>query len=102
MIYSHFKKHIAKVYALTLTGVILSTLAYVGTHYGRGNNGENNGENNGQQNGHYKWDVPTVPDKGPGIVLLATTFGAVLLFSRRQFALTKEIAREGSSLSGQK
>jgi hypothetical protein len=52
--------------------LILPVLAYAG---GGGNSQGGGGNNNSQGN--------SVPDGGPGIVLLATTIGAVLLFSTR-------------------
>ena len=79
------KNNIRKVCALVAVSLILPALAYAGTDNGNGNGGQNNGN----QNGHNKGDVPTVPDGGPGIVLLATTFGAVLLFSWRQSSRSK-------------
>jgi hypothetical protein len=71
-----------KVCALLAATLILPALAYAGTDNGNGNGGQNNGN----QNRHNKGDVPTLPDGGPGFALLATTFGAVLLYSWRQFS----------------
>jgi hypothetical protein len=85
MLYPQFHKRISKVCALLLATALLPVLAYAGTDNGNGNGGQNNGN----QNGHNKGDVPTVPDGGPGIVLMITAFGAVLLFGAIQRSRTK-------------
>ena len=69
---------IRKVCALVAASLILPALAYAGTDNGKGNNGQNNGN----QNGHDK--VPVVPETNAALVLVPF-FGAVLLFSARQF-----------------
>jgi hypothetical protein len=79
MYLKNLKTHngIRKVCALVAATLILPALTYAGTDNGKGNNGENNGK----QNGHDK--IHSVPEGGPGIVLLITTVGAILLFSAR-------------------
>jgi hypothetical protein len=69
---------IGKVCALIAATLIFPILAHAGTDNGNGNGGQNNGN----QNGHNK--VATVPDAGPGIVLLAATIGTIFVFSTRQ------------------
>ena len=74
---------IRKVCALVAATLILPALTYAGTDNGKGNNGQNNGN----QNGHDK--IHSVPEGGPGIVLLITTVGAILLFSARRSSRAK-------------
>jgi len=62
-------------------------LAYAGTDNGKGNNGQNNGNQYGHDN------IPVVPEANAGWVL-APFFGAVLLFSCRQFS--RAMAQKGS------
>jgi len=64
-----------KVGALVAASVLLPILAFAGTDNGNGNGGQNNGK----QNGH----ISTVPDNGPGILLIAATIGGIMLFSAR-------------------
>jgi len=76
--YLQFSSRIGKVCALIAAALIFPVLAHAGTDHGNGNGGQNNGN----QNGHNK--AATVPDTGPGIVLLAAPVGTVLLFSLRR------------------
>jgi hypothetical protein len=70
-----------KICALVAVASILPALAYAG---GGGNNqGGNNQGGNNQGN--------SVPDGGPGIVLIATTVGAILVLSARQSSRKKQI-----------
>ena len=85
MMFPRFLSRISKVCALVAATAILPVLAYAGTDNGQGNGGQNNGN----QNGHNKGGVPSVPDGGPGIALLATTIGAVLLYSWRPLSRAK-------------
>ena len=71
MLIPRFHNRIGKVCALVATALILPALAYAG-----GNNNDQGG-------------VHTVPEGGPGIVLLITTFGAILLFSARRSSRAK-------------
>jgi hypothetical protein len=79
MIYSRSRNRVRLVCALLATTVI-PVLAFAGIDNGKGNNGQNNGK----QNGHNK--ICSVPEGGPGIVVLVAAIGAVLLFSSRQFS----------------
>jgi hypothetical protein len=64
-------KSIGKVCALVAASLILPVLAYAG-------DGNDQGQNDNSQGTH------SVPDGGPGIVLLTTAIGAVLLFGATQ------------------
>jgi hypothetical protein len=85
----HLQKNVRKVCALVAASLILPALAHAGTDNGNGNGGQNNGNQNGKNK------IETVPDGGPGIVLLTATIGAVLLFSARR-RLRAEANRVGS------
>ena len=74
MLFPRFHNRIGKVCALVAAALILPALAYAG-----GNN----------QGGNNQGGVHTVPEGGPGIVLLITTFGAILLFSARRASRAK-------------
>jgi len=50
-----------------------------GYDHGHGDGGQNGGNHSGQDHGK----ISTVPDNGPGVVILAASIGAVLLFSAR-------------------
>ena len=85
--YLRFHNRIGKVCALVAATLVLPVLAYAaGTDNGNGNGGQNNGN----QNGHNKGDPPVVstPEANAGWVLVPF-FGAVLLFSWRQFSRSK-------------
>lgn len=76
--------HIRKVYGLVAATLIVPAivaLAYSGTDNGKSNDGQNDGQQKGR--------IETVPDGGPGIALMITTFGAILLFSVRQSSRKK-------------
>jgi len=89
---------ISKVCAVLGATLILSVLAYADRDDGKGNKGDN--DDRWSQRDEHGWrdhdadrdrdrQILSVPDGRPGIVLLATTFGAVLLFSWRQFSRSK-------------
>ena len=88
MLFPRFHNRIGKVCALVAAALILPALAYAG-----GNNndqgGNNQGGNNQGGNNNDQGGVHTVPEGGPGIVLLITTFGAILLFSARRASRAK-------------
>jgi hypothetical protein len=71
--------NIGKVFALLAAALALPLVAYLGSQNGNGNSGHNNNENH---ESHGK--IPSVPDNGPGIALLAASIGAVLVLSARQ------------------
>ena len=71
-----FSSRVGKVCALVAAALVLPVLAYAGQ------GGNNQGGNS--QGGNGQGGIPTVPDAGPGIVLLAATVGTVLLFAARQ------------------
>jgi len=81
MLTSRFQKRIGKVCALVAATLILPVLAHAD---GNNQGGNNQGQNNNNQGGTY-----TVPEGGPGIVLVITTFGAILLFSLRRSSRAK-------------
>ena len=62
------QKHL-RVFALVAATLILPALAYAGNQDGN------------SQGGNQRY---TVPEGGPGIVLLTATIGAILLFSARR------------------
>ena len=77
-----YPKSIRKVCALVAATLIVASLAFAATDNGKGNDGQNNGK----QNGHDH--VPVVPEANTAWVLIPF-FGAVLLFSWRQFSRSK-------------
>jgi hypothetical protein len=79
----HHKIHgISKVCALVAATLIIPALAYAGTDNGKGNDGQNNGKQNGRDK------IPVVPEANTAWVLVPF-FGAVLLYSCRQFSRAK-------------
>ena len=70
-------KSVGKMCALVATSLILPVLAYADRDDHRGNDNDHRGNNNIHK-------VHSVPDGGPGIVLLTTAIGAVLLFGATQ------------------
>ena len=74
MTYPTFYKRIFKVGALVLASALLPVLAYADHDNGKDNKGDKGDKGGGK-------DIrPTVPDGGPGIVLMTTVIGTVLLF----------------------
>jgi hypothetical protein len=71
-----------KICALAAATLILPALAYAGMDNGNGNYGQNNGNQYGRDNGSPP--VPVVPEANSAWVLIPF-FGAVLLYSWRQF-----------------
>jgi hypothetical protein len=82
MNYSRLQNRLRLACVLLATTLFLPVLAYAGTDNGKGNDGQNNGN----QNGHN--EIPVVPEANAGWVLIPF-FGAVLLFSWRQFSRPK-------------
>ena len=76
MIHSRFLRSLCKICALVAVTLVLPALAYAGNDRDKGDKGDK-GDHNGR--GH----IQTVPEGGPGIVVLTATFGAILLFSAR-------------------
>src|SRR5260370_3494294 len=74
MDYPRLQNRVRKICALVAATLILPALAYADHDSGKGNKGDKD------QNKH----IPSVPEGGPGIVLLVATIGAVVLFSSRQ------------------
>jgi len=72
------QKHL-RVFALVAATLILPALAYAGNQDGNSQGGGNQDGNS--QGGNQRY---TVPEGGPGIVLLTATIGAILLFSARR------------------
>ena len=64
-----YYKRTAKLCALAAATLILPGLAFADNNQGNQNQGNN---------------IPSVPDGGPGIVLLTTALGSVLLFGAIQ------------------
>jgi hypothetical protein len=80
MNYLPFSSRVGKVCALVATALVLPVLAYAGQ------GGNSQGDNGQGDNGQGGNGVATVPDAGPGIVLLAATIGTILVFSLRRSA----------------
>jgi len=78
MISPQFYNSVRKVCALVAATLILPSLAFAGS--GNGQGGNQGGDSQGKS---------TVPDKGPGMALLITTIGAVLVYSSRQSSRSK-------------
>jgi hypothetical protein len=76
MDYLRLQNRVRKICALAAAALILPALAYAGGQGGNSQGGGGGG--NSQGGGTY-----TVPEGGPGMVLLITTVGAMLLFSAR-------------------
>jgi len=74
MISPQFYNSVRKVCALVAATLILPSLAFAGSGNGQGGNSQGKS---------------TVPDKGPGMALLITTIGAVLVYSSRQSSRSK-------------
>jgi hypothetical protein len=73
MIHSRFLRPLCKICALVAVTLVLPALAYAGNDRDKGDKGDKG------ERGH----IQTVPEGGPGIVVLTATFGAILLFSAR-------------------
>jgi hypothetical protein len=71
-----------KFFALVAAALILPALAYPGTDKGKGNDDQNNGNQYGHDKGNPP--VPVVPEAN-AVWVLIPFFGAVLLYSWRQF-----------------
>ena len=81
MYLKEFQTHncIAKVCALIAATLILPAMAYADHDKWKGNEGDKDRDRH----------VATVPDGSPGIVLVATTFGTILLFGPLQRSRAK-------------
>ena len=73
MIHSQFLRPLCKICALVAVTLVLPALAYAKNDKDKGEKDERNGR------GH----IQSVPEGGPGIVVLTATFGAILVFSAR-------------------
>jgi hypothetical protein len=84
LIYMYLRSHnrIGKVCAIVAAALVLPVLAYAGRDNGKGNGGENPGKQNGDP------PVSWTPEANAAWVLVPF-FGAVLLFSWRQFSRSK-------------
>ena len=93
MKYLKLHNGISKVCALGAAILILPVLAYADHDSGKGNKSDND-EHRWVEKEEHRWGdhdtdrnrdrhIPTVPEGGPGMVLLITTVGAILLFSAR-------------------
>jgi hypothetical protein len=98
MKYLKLHNGISKVCALGAAILILPVLAYADHDSDKGNKGDNDGQRWGEKDEHH-WGardidrdrdrhVPVVPEANAGWVLIPF-FGAVLLFSARQFFRAK-------------
>jgi hypothetical protein len=74
-----------KIFALAAVTLVLPALAYAGHDNGKSYDGKKSG---GGGNDHGNRNIPVVPEANAGWVLLPF-FGAVLLFSSRQFLRAK-------------
>ena len=71
--------------------LVLPALAFAGTHDDKGDEGEKNGKQKGDD------PISVVPEANAGWVLIPFFFGAVLLFSWRQFTRAKAGCQENRS-----
>jgi hypothetical protein len=94
MKYPQLKSRLCKGCALTAASLILPALAYAGTDYGKGNNGQNNGNQYGKGNDHNPPMVST-PEANTGMVLIPFV-GAVLLFSSLHLFRAKAAQKNGA------
>jgi hypothetical protein len=83
------RNYVRKLCALAAATLILPAMAYAGTDNGKGNDGQNNGKQNG------RGDVQSVPEGGPGVMLLIATIGAILLFTARRPSSVKATEKNG-------
>ena len=90
MTYPRFHTRISKVCALIAATAILPVLAYAGKDNGKGYTGDNDQHRWGDHDTDRDRgrDIPVVPEANAGWVLIPF-FGAVLLFSWRQFSRSK-------------
>jgi hypothetical protein len=79
-----FRNRTGKVCALVAATLILPGLAFAGGGNGQGGNGQGGNGQGGNGQGGY-----SVPDRGPGILLVTATIGAVLLFGAIQRSRAK-------------
>jgi hypothetical protein len=89
MEFPRFLNRVGKVCALVAATLVLPVLAFAQNNQGQNNN--NQGQNNNNQ-GH----VPVVPEANAGWVLVPF-FGAVLIFSWRQFSRAKAASLKNRS-----
>ena len=78
----HISRFFCKVCALVAVTLILPSLSYA-DHDGHGWGNHNDDRDRGGHN------IPTVPDNGPGILLIAATIGGIMLVSARLSSRTK-------------
>jgi hypothetical protein len=90
MIFPRFQNRIGNVCALVAATLVLPALAFAGTHDDKGDDGKKNSK----QKGHDP--ISVVPEANVGWVLIPS-FGAVLLFSWRQFTRAKAGCQENRS-----
>jgi len=64
-------------------------LAFADHDYGTGNKGDNDEHRWGDHDTDRDRQIQSVPDGGPGIILLTTAIGAVLLFGAVQRSRAK-------------
>ena len=76
-----FLNRVGKVCALTALTLILPSLAYADRDNGKPGKDNDHGFGWGDHDRDRDRHIPTVPDSGPGVVILAASIGAVLLFS---------------------
>ena len=85
MISPEFINSVGKVCALLVITLLIPGLAFAGHDNGKGNEGEkDNKGDNGKGDDREREHIPVVPEANAGWVLIPF-FGAVLLFSARQF-----------------
>ena len=85
MIYSRLQNRGRLVCALLATTLLLPALAFADHDNGKGKNDDKGDNSEGKDRGDK--DIPVVPEANAGWVLVPF-FGAVLLFSSRQFLST--------------
>jgi hypothetical protein len=83
MYYLRLQNPVRKIFALVAATLILPALAYANHDSEKGNKGDHDTDKDRDRH------ISTVPEGGPGMVLLITTVGAILLFSARRSSREK-------------
>ena len=85
MTYYRLHNRICKICALVAVTLILPSLAYAERDHGKSYKDGDDGHRWGDHDSDRDRDrhIPSVPEGGPGMVLLITTVGAILVFSAR-------------------
>ena len=72
------RNHFRKTCALAAACLVVPAMAFAGSDKGKGNDGDDKGKQKG------RGEVHSVPEGGPGMILLIASVGAILLFTTRR------------------